>query len=185
MFDAVAINRLAHLLRADGRDGAIGGEEVEACVFEPDPYMLEKAPDLRFGIPNEIFVQGAMHCSGKDGVEMSHQLHIIAVESSKIAQPVSTILSLRKQLREIRKAAGHGVPADIDYFGVRQGQMDEPNVRKVRAHLVGKEPALKLPVNVRSFEVSLPDAPQASSVERRKHAWIAAALLDSTLLHLP
>ena len=70
---------------------------------------------------------------------MVHQAHIVQIVLSNVLLIVAEHLPFCEQLLEAREAAGHGVPACINDFGIGQHELDEPNVAEVVGHLVDKE----------------------------------------------
>ena len=90
---------------------------------------------------------------------MLHQFDVAAVISPEIVEAVRELLPVREQLLEIAEAAGQGVAARIDDLGVRQDQLDEPQVLEVIRHLVDEEGLAGLALDAGVGEVLLAERP--------------------------
>ena len=84
---------------------------------------------------------------------MSHELEIGPVIAGDILDAIGELLTFRKQLPQVTNTARHGIAAHVDDFGVRQHEMNEPDVAEVVRHFVDEE-WLSLTVSARVHDVA-------------------------------
>ena len=107
-------------------------------------------------ILDHILMMNAKDLSGKNIIPMPHELQIGSIVARDILEAVGELLPLREQLLEIAEAARHRLAPRIDDPGVRQHQVDEPQVPEIVGHLVDEErngAALAAAVDPRAVEV--------------------------------
>ena len=83
-----------------------------------------------------------------------HQMQVVRVVVANLLESVGKFLTTRKQLFEVRKAGGHGVPSRINNGCVGENGLDEPNVNPIVRHLID-EKGLICPIGARAIEITL------------------------------
>src|SRR5580658_11015272 len=140
LVESLAVDRLADLLGARGTYAAPGLVEADALRLEVEPAVLEDASHAAFQVLDHILVMHAQDAPGRQHtVPVAHELEVGAVVARDVVDAIGELLALREQLLEIAEAAGHRLAPCIDDAGIRQHQVDEPEVAEVVRHLVDEE----------------------------------------------
>src|SRR5262245_36219494 len=63
VIDSLAIDRLAHLLRAGGAHGALVLVEPQTALVERQAAIVEQAPDFALGVRDHALIDHAMHAA--------------------------------------------------------------------------------------------------------------------------
>src|ERR1700733_1691566 len=113
-FDAVPEDRLAHLLVAEGIEGAVALVIFEAALLEGKLQKIEHPAHFALQIRDQIFVDEPMDLPWHHAVVMRHQAHIIMIKPADVRKFVGQRRRVRKTNREIRPAARNRMPANID-----------------------------------------------------------------------
>jgi hypothetical protein len=109
-----------------------------------------------------------MDAAGQHLVVMRHQLDVVAVVAADVVEPVAEILPARVVLLEVGEAARQRMAARVDDLRVRQGQVDQADVREVVRHLVDEARRAGLAVDARALEVVLAERRALGRIQRRQ-----------------
>src|SRR5204863_7927171 len=93
-------------------------------------------------------------------IKVYHQLDDSSVEFTEFREVVDKVLTAYKMLHEIVKAAADRVATRVYDAGVRQHQMNEPDVQEVVGQLVDEEQPLALALNAGAREIIFADRAQ-------------------------
>ncbi len=89
---------------------------------------------------------------------MAHQVDIGPVVTGNIVYAVGEFLALGEKLFQVAEATGHRLAACVDDPGIRQHQVDKPDVTEIIGHLVDKA-GLDGAVDPRLVEILLAQYP--------------------------
>ena len=106
---------------------------------------------------------------------MPHQLQISPVVTRDIVDAVGELLSIGKQLFQIAETARHRLTPRIDDPGVRQHQVNQPQVPEVVRHLVDEE-GFAGAVDPGVGEILLAELSEILGVHLRKDARVAGII---------
>ena len=94
LLQPVAENRPAHLLGTDGAHGAAVAVEFQAARFEVEDAVVQQAAHLAFGVIHHVLVDHAVDPARQDGVEVRHEVHIVAIVPTERGEVVGEVLAL-------------------------------------------------------------------------------------------
>src|SRR5262249_48006294 len=146
--------RLANLLRACRTDITYCLVELDTGPFECKAAKFEDAADVSLEIFHDVLVPDSQYPPGEHRVPVLHEREIGPVVAGNICNAVSELLSARKQLLQVAKAARHRLTPHINDFCVRQHKMNKTDVAEVVRHLVDEE-CVMLSVRPRVHHVEL------------------------------
>ena len=92
-----------------------------------------------FGVVDHPLIEHAMDTVRQHGVDMRHQRHIIGVIAPEFGKVVAESLAAREMLLIGGEAAAQWMAAGIDDLGVRQDEVNQPDMRPIVRHLVDEE----------------------------------------------
>src|SRR5262249_7270182 len=145
--------------------------ELDATRLKLQTAEIQHAPHISFEVFNDVFVGYPEDPAGKRGVPVLHQLEIGPVVAGDVLDTIGKLLSTRKQLLQIAEAAGHGLASRVNDPGVRQHEMDQPNVSKVVGHFVDEERSIPA-ISACVADVSLAEFAEIFRAKFGKNTWI-------------
>src|ERR1700675_2975835 len=113
--------------------------ELDAGGVEFKSAELQNAPHTACEGLDDVLVPDSQDPPGKHCVPVSHELEIGPVIAGDILDAIGELLTFRKQLPQVTETARHGIATHVDDLGVRQHEMDEPDVAEVVRHFVDEE----------------------------------------------
>src|SRR4029079_4982273 len=119
MTDAAFVNRLAHLFGTCRAHWPLVLEEAQASVFERQAAVVQQAAHFVFRVRHQLLIDHAMDAARQYGIEMPHQVNIIAVVASDSVESVTETLTVREVLLEAGKTAAERMPSCVDDLRIR------------------------------------------------------------------
>ena len=101
----VSENGLPNLLGARRAYRPIVFVEPKARVLERQAAILEQPAHLGFGVVDHRFVENAVNAARQHGIDMGHQLHVVAIVAADVIETIGEILAAREMLLESGEAA--------------------------------------------------------------------------------
>jgi len=89
-----------NLFGACRADRALVVIKLQAARLERQAAVGQEPADLRFRILDHPLIKHPVNAAGQDGIEMGHELHIVAVIAADVLQPIGEVLAPRKMLFE-------------------------------------------------------------------------------------
>ena len=128
-------------------------EEAQAALFEWQFAVVQQAPNFRFGVIYQLFIDNAMHAAREHRIEVGHQGHVVVVVPANIREAIAEALAPRIELLEVRQAATERMAPGVDDLRVRQDAVNKPHVQKVVGHLVDEQLPAGLAIDARALQV--------------------------------
>src|ERR1700722_7462103 len=100
MVDALAENRLPHLLGARRTHRPLVFVKFETAVLERQTAIIKKTSHLGLGVVDHVFIENSMHPARQYRIDVSHQVHIIAIVPADVLETVGETLPTREMLFE-------------------------------------------------------------------------------------
>src|SRR5262249_49925348 len=113
--------------------------ELDTARFEFKSAEFQNAPHVALEVLDHVLVPDSQDPPGQHCVPMSHELEIGPVIAGDILDAVGELLAVGEQLPQVAETTCHRIAADVDDPGVRQHEMDKPDVAEVVRHLVDEE----------------------------------------------
>src|SRR4051794_34836639 len=149
MLHCIGVDRLAYLLRARREHRAVGLMEAQTRLFERQSEIVQHAPNLRFRIGDQFFIEDTMDTARQHGVEVRHELDIVPIVTADFGKIETEAVAVREILLEDGKAAAKRMAPRIDDLRVRKNKMEKPEMMKIAWRFVNEEWAPTLAMNAR------------------------------------
>ena len=113
---------------------------------------------------------------GQHRIPMLHQPQVIGVITPDVIQIVREVLPLREQLLEHREPAGQRLAPGIDDPGIRQDQVNQPDVAEVVGHLVDEMRRARVAVDPGGGDVAVAQRGQFIAGQRGNIGGVAIGI---------
>ena len=110
-----------------------------------------------------------MDAAGQHGVVVRHQRDVVGVVAADVIERIAEVLAAREVLLETGEAAAQRMTARVDDLGIRQHQVDEPDVRPVVRQLVDEVGRVGLALDAGLLQVTLAEFAQGVGFQRLEH----------------
>src|SRR5579872_4587627 len=118
LIQTVAEDGLANLLGAGGAHGTLVFVEAQAPLLERQAAIFQQPAHLALGVLHQRLIVDAMDTPGQHGIEVRHELDVVAVIAADVGQVITEMLPAGEMLFEYRESASERMPADIDDPGI-------------------------------------------------------------------
>src|SRR5215813_14150009 len=139
LMEPLAENLLADLLRACRANATFSLVELDTPRFEFKSAEVQHAPHVALEVLDHVLVPDSQDPPGQHCVPVPHELEIGPVIAGDILDAVGELLTFGEQLPQVAETACYGITAHVDDRGVRQHEMNKPDVAEVVWHFVDEE----------------------------------------------